>query len=339
MIGYYVHHQGDGHLQRAVRIARTAPDHFVLIGTSVAGRTQGMAFLELEDDRPDRSDFDGDDGLSVRPDALHYAPYHHDGVRGRTARVANWIAASKPALMVVDVSVEMALLARLCATPVVTVRLSGDRSDPAHLNAFAGSEALLAPFHARLDDSAPDWVRARTTYFAPRAEHVREAGAGVFYVHGRGGPPLDGRLLAQAASATPDRVWTAVGPVIAPDGLPSNLRIEGWVDDVASRIMNAGVVIGGAGDGLVDAVLSGGRPFVCLPEARAYDEQVAKARALARCGAAVVLASWPEPSAWPGVLAEAQALEPTARDGLTGAGIDAAGPWLMDLADALGRPR
>lgn len=335
-IGYYVHHQGDGHRQRALEIASAAPDRFVLIGTGLKGRTGHIACVDLEDDRPDTDDgFSGLDTVAVRPDALHYAPYHHRGVRARAARFAGWIAEAAPALTVIDVSVEMAMLARLCATPVVYVRLAGDRSDPAHLDAFRGAAALLAPFHRALEGATPDWVQAKTRYFAPLSRPRSGRGQGVLVVHGRGGAPLDGSVLAAAAAATPDRSWTGVGPITPPPVTPPNLQLLGWVETVADEIDRAEIVVGAAGDGLVNAVLAADKPFVCLPEARAYGEQTAKAHALARVGAAVVLERWPQPAQWPVVLAESLALRASDRRQISGAGLAAAGPWILDLAAAL----
>lgn len=332
-IGYYVHHQGDGHRQRALEIAAAAPERFVLLGTGLKGRTGDIACVDLEDDRPHKEDrFSGQDEAPVRPQALHYAPYHHAGVQARTTRFAQWIRDAKPALMVIDVSVEMAMLVRLCATPVVYVRLAGDRSDPAHLDAFRGAEALLAPFHERLDGMGAREVRNKTQYFAPRRQPVSTRGSGVLVVHGRGGEPLDGARLALAAEATPDRLWTGVGPIEPPPVMPPNLKLAGWIDAIGDEIEKAEIIVGGAGDGLLNAVVSADKPFVCLPEPRAYNEQIAKAERLADLGSAVVLAQWPQAQEWPSVLQSALALSPADRQQISGQGLGAAGPWLVDLA-------
>ena len=335
-IGYYVHHQGDGHRQRALEIAAAAPERFVLLGTGLKGRTGDIACVDLEDDRPHKGDrFSGQDEAPVRPQALHYAPYHHADVRARTVRFAQWISDTKPALMVIDVSVEMAMLARLCATPVVYVRLAGDRSDPAHLDAFRGAEALLAPFHERLDGMGAREVRDKTQYFAPRRQPVSTRGSGVLVVHGRGGEPLDGARLALAAEATPDRLWTGVGAIEPPPVMPPNLKLAGWTDAIGDEIEKAEIIVGGAGDGLLNAVVSADKPFVCLPEPRAYNEQIAKAERLADLGSAVVLAQWPHAHEWPGILQSALALSPADRQQISGQGLGAAGPWLVDLASEL----
>ncbi|KAK0332487.1 hypothetical protein LTR94_024638 [Friedmanniomyces endolithicus] len=298
----------------------------------VSGRS-----VDLADDRPiEHLSFTGMDGTLNRPNALHYAPYYVTGVRDRISMIARWIAEYEPDLMVIDVSVEVAMLARLAATPVVYVRLSGRRDDRAHLDAFRGAEHLLAPWHEDLEDVAtPDWVRRKTRYFAPQSNRRPAPCANkVLVVTGRGGAERDGRALAAAARATPEWCWVCVGPV-SETSLPPNLIVKGWVGDVAGEIEGCDVVIGGAGDGLINEVLSSGRPFICLPEHRAYGEQVSKAQGLECAGAAIIRADWPQAHLWPKLLDQALALSPKASDALCGEGLSAAGRWLVDTAKGL----
>jgi predicted glycosyltransferase len=310
-IGYYVHHHGDGHRRRAIRIASQDPGRFVLIGTGLAGRAQGLTVIDLPDDRASEG-FDGRDGSASRPRSLHYAPLHHAGVRRRAAMIADWIARAAPALMVVDVSVEIAMLSRLCATPTVCVRLGGVRNDPAHLEAFRGATALLSPWHMDLDSpETPDWVRQKTRYVAgltasPATDAPRPDT--VLVIRGGGGGQGHGEALAMAARSTPDLAWRAMGPFSPPADPPANLAVLGWVEDTQAEIAAAGVVVGSAGDGVVSAVLAAGRPFVVLPEPRPFDEQGSKAARLDELGAAVGLDRWPAPDAWPAILARARAL-------------------------------
>ncbi|WP_395942878.1 glycosyltransferase [Brevundimonas sp.] len=336
LIGYYVHHQGEGHYQRASKIAAVAPKRFVLLGTGLTGRAQGLCEVPLEDDRrTGDAGFAGDDGVEDRPQALHYAPYGVAGLRRRVAAMAAWIAEAEPALMVVDVSVEAAMLARLSSTPVVYVRLSGDRRDPAHLDAFRGAKALMAPWHKALEPtSAPSWIRDKTRYVAPEARAAPAAAPQtVLVVHGRGGRPLDGAALAASAAATPAYRWTCVGPVDDLDRAPPNLTHLGWVDDVAAEVDRHSIIVGGAGDGLVNTVLEAGRAFVCVPEARAYAEQADKAARLAHLQAAIVSTHWPEPSAWADLLFAAETLPTAGRRRLLGDGYAGAGRWLLDCAE------
>ena len=339
-IGYYVHHHGSGHLARALAIVGQTSDHFTVLGTGLAGRTGGVPFIDLEDDRAlDDASFRGNDGVKHRPEALHYAPLGHPGVRRRVSVVAGWIETCAPSLMVIDVSVELAMLSRLAATPTVYVRLSGDRTDPAHLEAFRGAAAILAPFHPDLDDPlTPSWVRAKTKYFpamGPQTVSVAVDPAKVVVVFGSGGGEANGAVLAGAARRTPERMWHVLGPATTISDPPPNLAFRGWVDDAEAEIASAGVVVGSAGDGVVGAVMAADRPFLCLPQARPYAEQTSKAHALGALGAAVILDSWPQDHAWPELLLRAQAPAGDARTRLSrGGGAAEARAWIQSLAAA-----
>lgn len=341
MIGYYVHHHGAGHLARALAIVGSAKDRFTLLGTGLEGRTGQVAAVALADDRPIGSTlFDGRDDVGDRPDALHYAPLHHLGLRSRTAAMADWIKSIAPSLMIVDVSVETAMLARLTGTPTICVRLAGDRTDPAHLDAFRGASAILAPFHQDLEDAAtPDWVRRKTRY-APGLAMVPPVAAvnqrRVVVVFGAGGGEADGEALADAARLTPELEWRVLGPMSDANDAPDNLVSLGWVDNAADEIAGAGIVVGSAGNGVVGAVLAADRPFICLPQDRPYDEQLSTARALERAGAAVMLEAWPEVDAWPALLDRARAPAGDVRRRLAGKDeVSDIRQWIFDVADKL----
>lgn len=316
LIGYYVHHHGDGHRQRALAIANANPGRFVLLGTGLAGRTGAVRAIDLPDDRMPGAPFDGIDSTMSRPEALHYAPLNHEGVRARMGLIAQWIAEARPAAMVTDVSVEVAMFARLCATPVAFVRLSGRRDDAAHCEAYRAASMLIAPFARQLDDVAlPRWIRDKTVYcpgiVATRPALVEPVSGRVLVVAGKGGAPFDGNRLAAAAIATPRHHWRVIGPATVPDRCPDNLEFAGWVNDAPVEIAAAQIVVGAAGDGLVNAVIANLKRFVCLPEARPFDEQLQKARALQTAGAGIVLEQWPNPDRWETILAEAMRLDGT----------------------------
>ncbi len=311
-VGYYVHHQGAGHLHRALRVARRLDRPVTLLGTGLAGTD--ATILDLPDDRLSAA-FAGEDGEPERPASFHYAPLGHDGVRGRMARLAGWMAEADPALVVVDVSVEVALLARLLSVPTVVVRLAGERVDVPHLEAFRAATRLVAPFPAALEAaSTPDWVRRKTLYAGLLAERPAALGEGdgrVVVLLGRGGGGPSGADLVAAARAVPDRAWHVIGLGGAEmaEAAP-NLHLHGWVDDVPDRLASASVVVGSGGDGVVAAVAAAGKRFVCLPQDRPFREQAAKAEGLARIGAAIVRDVWPAAAAWPALLAEAERLDP-----------------------------
>ncbi len=339
-IGYYVHHHGAGHRARALALADRADGRITLIGTRLAGRTGPHRCVDLPDDRLGGA-FDGRDGGrdddADRPQSLHYAPIDHDGIRRRVAAITGWIAADRPALMVIDVSCEIAMLARLASVPTVCVRLAGRRDDIPHLEAFRAAAALVAPFAAALDDPAtPDWVRRKTVYcpgLVDRADTQATEPRSVLLIGGRGGAPADGATWARAARATPDRAWRVIGdctPMIDP---PDNLEILGWVDDAAARISRAAIVVGGAGDGVVGAVMAARRPFVCLPEDRPFDEQRSKAARLVAAGAALACDD-AATADWPHLLTGVERLDPDVQAALDDPqGADRLAAYVIALAD------
>lgn len=341
-IGYYVHHHGDGHRQRALAIAAHAAGRITLLGTGLQGKTGRVDCIDLPDDRMaerqvDGHGFDGKDG-EQRPSVLHYAPIDHEGVRQRTSLISNWIREARPALMIVDVSVETAMLARLASVPIVYVRLNGRRDDLPHRDAFLAAKALLAPFHADLDDEdvAP-FIRRKTFYAAGLGARTAPAPAEadlVLGVAGRGNGQWSGEDWATAARATPELRWHVIGPCTAPADPPANLRFLGWVDDAPERIARATVVVGAAGDGLVGSVLAARRPFICIPEDRPFDEQRVKGRRLACAGAALCLDHWPSASDWPELIEQAGRLLPEKMAHLDEAeGSRRAAEWLISIAD------
>ncbi len=320
-LGYYVHHQGAGHWQRACAIAARSARPCTLIGTLDPARAEAAPgpVLRLADDRLEEG-FAGADGAAHRPLCLHYAPLGHPGIRDRMAALAAWVGRADPALMVVDVSVEIALFARLLSVPTIVVRLAGDRTDTAHLEAFRAAEALVAPFPEVLEaPSTPDWVRAKTLYAGFLGDEARAGTTtaapadddAIVVVLGQGGARRSVADLVLAAEAVPERAWHVLGQL---DGapvatLPPNLHLHGWVADAGAYVARAGIVVGAAGDGVLGLAASARRRFLCLPEARPYGEQVVKARALAERGAAVVSETWPG-AEWPELIAGTARLDP-----------------------------
>ena len=311
-IGWYVHHQGAGHLHRALSVARHLRRPVTLLGTGLAGLA--IPALDLPDDRL-ASEFAGRDGEASRPQAFHYAPLGHAGVRHRMAALARWIGEHDPVLVVVDVSVEVALLARLLSVPTLVVRLAGDRRDPPHLEAFRAATRVIAPFPEEIDlADVPGWVRAKTIHAGLLAARASAPGAGdgrIVVLLGRGGEGPSPDDLAEAAAAVPDRAWHVYGTATASRApAPANLHLHGWVDDVAGPLSMASVVVGSGGDGVLAAVAAAGKRFICLPQPRPFREQAAKAEGLARLGAAIVRDRWPAAGEWPALLEAAARLDP-----------------------------
>ena len=220
MIGYYVHHQGRGHLSRLEAVA--AHLRTPVVGLSSLPKPAGWQgdWVQLaRDDDPSPASSDDVSALGV----LHWAPRHHQGLSARMATLASWVARERPAAVVVDVSVEVALLVRLCGTPVVVVALPGERTDRTHLAAYDLADALLAPWpaeaHARgwpASWTSKTWCVGGLSRFDGRARppapsRGRERPRRVLLLWGGGGRDADASSVEAARRATPG--WT--GPSAA----------------------------------------------------------------------------------------------------------------------------
>lgn len=314
MIGYYVHHQGLGHLTRLQALAEHLRSP--VTGLSSLPRPAGWDrdWVQLErDDAVPAAEAAAADATALG--VLHWAPRHDRGLAGRAAAVTDWIRRADPALVVVDVSVEIAVLVRLCGVPVVVLAMPGVRTDRPHTLAYDLAEALLAPWPegAHTDGWTPDWqaklwaVGGLSRFDGRAAE--RPARTREPLVHGRAAPAVPRRVLllwggggrgtsatevAAARAATPGWQWVERGPAS-----PS--------PDLWSDLASADVVVTHGGQNSVAEVAAARRPAVVVAQPRPFDEQVATARAVDRVGAAVGLDAWPSAERWPGLLERAVA--------------------------------
>ena len=247
---------------------------------------------------------------------------HHMGLIAQTLRSVD------PALFVIDVSAEIALLARIMSVPAITIRMHGDRSDAGHLAGYEACVGMLAPFDERIEqDDYPVWARRRTLYtggLCTTKDAILERDAArtklalpsdqtiTLVIAGGGGSGTPFAPLTVAARAEPDALWLVAGPVHR-EGHETdfgNLRELGWVDNLTDYLCAADRVVASAGDNTVHEIARASKPFLCIPEWRYFDEQQAKAAELARVGAALHLTTWPASiPEWQKVLRQTDALD------------------------------
>jgi hypothetical protein len=334
-VGWYVHHHGSGHLHRFLAVRRRLPG---VVGLSSLPRPDGVpedAWVALPGDVPA-----GEPDDPTAGGTLHWAPRGVDGLRRRTAAIAGWAAAADPRALVVDVSVEVALLGRLLSLPVVVVAQRGRRTDGPHLRAYAAASAVLAPWTAAVHapGDGPPEDRLVLTGAVSRFDDDATAGGAVFgdaatpgtgapgadppggagpddvlLLVGGGGHALRAPDVAAAAAAT-GRTWHVAGALRVPDA--PGVVDHGPRADVAGLLRACGVVVATAGGNAVAEVAAARRPLVLLPQERPFDEQRRQAALLAAAGLADAHEVWPAPDAWPAVLAAAARREPARWDAL-----------------------
>lgn len=311
MIGWYAHHHGQGHLSRAVAVARHLPE--VTVFSSRPG--PDVESLPLDVDAPASAWA----AAQPCPSHLHYAPLKVEGLRRRMGTIARWVDEHDPDAFVVDVSTEVAMFVRLMGVPTVVVRQHGQRWDTPHAMAYEGAALLLAPYPEWLED---EWVcedlRSRTCYTGgfsrfdgrtPDREASREhlgwdpeepvvvvmPGAG-----GRTGWPVE-----EAAAALPDHRFVVLGDLVGHD----RVQDVGWVEDPWAWLCAADLVVTHAGHNAVMEAAAARRPLLVIPQDRPFDEQGHKARALREHGVCLVAEEWPAAAEWPRLVAQAAEMD------------------------------
>lgn len=303
MIGYYIHHQGHGHLNRALSISGQLREPVTAL-TSLDLPPQHpfthTVTLARDDDAQEVSE-------PTAHGALHWAPHHDAGLSARMQAIAQWVADARPAVMVIDVSVEVATFVRLLGVPVIVVALPGKRVDQPHLLVHRLADHIIAAWPREL--CIPPWLRSydhKTTYVGgisrfdgrlrPDPDSRAEDAPMVLVLGGAGGSGIDADTVTGLAAIHSQYTWTSLGVPGGP-----------WTADPWPQICAADVVIGHGGQGCVADIATAERPAVIVPQDRPFDEQQMTARVLRQHQLAVVSRHWPEHRAWPGLLAHAMA--------------------------------
>ncbi|UWR24184.1 hypothetical protein K3756_10750 [Sulfitobacter sp. S190] len=312
-IGYFVHHQGRGHAQRCAAIVNALPISqkatIFCARTDIFPPLRAGIHIEKIPSLFEPTGFEDVNDTFGQPETVHCAPLGWPGIRSAMGIMANWFHQANPALMIVDVSAEVAQLARLCSVPCVKILQHGDRSDIGHRAAYAGCVGLIAPCARAL--AQDDWndLMAKIHFAAgigtaqPRADK-RTARAAldlpknkqvVLVISGGGGNGFGSAPLGVGARATPDKFWVTVGKVETEWHAtePANLRHDGWVDTIRDYIAAADTIVASTGNTTCHDIMAAGRPWIAVPEWRYFDEQVEKANALGRIGAAHVVPAMP----------------------------------------------
>ncbi len=358
-LGWFVHHQGRGHAERTLDLLGALPPTrpVTVFCAKAALFAEAPAHVEVVAIPSLFEPAGGEAPIDVvpQPDTVHCAPLGWPGIREAMGRMAEWMRVADPALIVCDVSAEVAQLARLLSVPHVVALQHGDRTDPGHRAALDGAAGVLAPFHPSL--AQPDWDPAwlARTHFAPglgvrvemptRPAARARLGVGegeelVVVVSGAGGSGFRTAPLGVGARATPRARWIVIGAAAedwhaTPHG---NLEFIGWVENPADFIAAADLVVASTGNTTCAMILAAARPWIAVPEWRYFDEQVEKARALARAGVAHHEPHPPSSAqAWRRAIAAARDRHDPARQRacISADSAEQAARWLDDLAEDL----
>lgn len=260
MIGYYVHHVGRGHLHRACELARVLDER--VVGLSSLPRPSGWVGEWVELDRDDEGPAPVDPTAHGR---LHWVPAGDDGLSRRSAQLSAWLARARPRLVVVDVSVEVALLTRLHGVPVVTVVQPGRRTDPAHQLGYDVADRLVAFWPPVATDALLPGLAAEVR------EKVVAVGALSRFPVVSGRRRRSGRPRAVVLSGAGGGWDGAIAPARGWEW--TVLGGGSWTEDPWTAVAAADVVVTHAGQNALAEVAAARRPAVVVAQDRPHDEQ------------------------------------------------------------------
>ena len=313
MIGYYAHHHGAGHVQRATAVARQLDGKATVL--SSANAVAGIPWVRLgRDDVPSPGP---EDDVSANG-RMHWAPLRHTGLRARSLDLARWLGNPAVDLLVSDVSVEVLAQARLMSVPTVAVAMRGDRLDAPHELGYDLATHIVALWPEATQHPWPRRWLERTTWVGPISRHDGRivtttrcplGGRCVLLLLGRGGDVMRPADLMEAA-AVPDTHWHVAGDLTdrRPHERPTALDLVGWVEDPWTLLCQADVVVATAGNNAIADAAAARRPLVAVPQPRPFREQERHAEVLRSHGLAEMAVPWPDRRQWPAVLERAQAL-------------------------------
>lgn len=330
-LGYYAHHHGSGHCRQIDKLAALLPTEArkqLTVFTSLTPdaymftsiNEQQIVRLPAEDERTDDA-LAGRAGENWQPASLHYSPVGNSDIQKRSHKILDTIYQRRIDLMIIDVSVEVAMLCRAASVPYLYVRLPGIRDDVPHLNAFAGALALLAPYPRLLESTkTPGWVAEKTLYLdfinteqrEPQTyqEFIKElktlivdkkvlslitedrnknrnTPSLITIIKGYGGHKAIDMKLPELRRLLPNAFIISLGPI--DDDKRSYVDIATQVNDVTPFIEHSDYLLMACGLNAVAQAYGYATPLVVLPDDRPHQEQEVMAEALITQGCAL---SW-----------------------------------------------
>jgi len=309
---WYLHDHGRGHLDRA----RAVIPHLrapVVVAAGPGIHAEARSVLDVRVVALP-SDVPAHPGRTIGP--WHHAP-SGSAVRARTVALSETIDRHHCVTAVVDVSMEVTVLARLFGLRVVTLRQSGRRNDEPHRIGLDSADVVWVPQHRDLEPlEGPPGDRWTFSGMFSRFDHLTRRPR---HLHRRRRPRLAVLMVGQGGNSLPLDAWRGVAAppgwqvVIAGTSERSpagDVTFVGYREPIFPLLEAAEVVITSAGWSAVADTVAAGAHLVVVPESRPFDEQHVRARALESAGLATCVDRWPTPDRLADIVAAAMALDP-----------------------------
>lgn len=294
MIGYYAHQHGSGHCRYAHLMAKHFKSELTVLTSYDYEFPENVNHIRLADENPDGTT--SRDNQVSPPDYLHYSPVGQQSIQERSLKILETIKNYKIRLLIVDVSAEIAALARSSSVPYAYVKLPGDRSDPGHMQAFQGAVFLIAFYPEAFEDpNTPKWVKEKTVYlgFQPIKLYSQDTKTSdridrVTVISGKGGNERLENSLPLIINRFKNSSIHVLGE-FKKELMHSNIRYEGFVNDLEDYLLKSDLIIANCGMNTISELLQIKKPYLAIPEDRPFGEQQFMASRLVHNGLALNL--------------------------------------------------
>ncbi|WP_231426139.1 glycosyltransferase [Pedobacter sp. Leaf250] len=312
-IAFYVHHHGSGHLMRTMQIIKALGNYpILLMGSGLKKLIDVPSNVQLVHLPLDIASTGEKESINSNSSmACHYAPLGIKGGRDRVAIMTKIFSDHFPMILIVDVSVEVTLLARLAGVPTIVMHQHGKRQDLPHQLAYDSAELLIAPYPLSIYMDKKNEYFAKTVFAGgfSKFDELERSGEinskRICILIGNGGTSINDEVLNTIASACSDYEFHVLGLCNEENDNPVNLKFHGNVDNPHQLLDQAHIIIGNTGHNTVMETASLNKRFIGIPESRPFDEQIEKAKAIEnRSGITIVLPEELLHANWPLIISE-----------------------------------
>ena len=292
MIGYYAHQHGSGHCRYGELLANYFRDDLTVFTSYDYQFSEGVHYIKLEDENPDGSTCQ--QNQVEPPYYLHYSPVGQKSIQKRSLQLLQGIIDRNIKLLIVDVSAEIAALARSSSIPYAYIKLPGNRGDKGHLAAFQGAVFIIAYYPENFEDpGTPEWVRNKTIYLGFQSRNTSSPGFrtaekidNLTVISGKGGNENLRKSLPAIVRRFRNATITVLGEFERQPEFP-NVQYKGFVEDINAYLSHSDLIVANCGMNTVSEIVRLKKPFLAIPEKRPFKEQTSMAFHLVQNGLAL----------------------------------------------------
>ena len=279
MIGYFAHSTGTEHCHYAKLFAKSNVVKSLVFTDSYLTFPEDLKVVRIDDDYENDKMFDP--GHFQSPDFLRNSPVGLPNVTRRNRKILEYCDNLKLKCMIIDVSVEIAVLCRVSSIPYAYVRRSTDIQDKALQEIYKGACFLLAYYPQELEpDNTPGWIKDKTLYLGFICEpEIKSLSPHNFdlsmeynlLIQDKDGADLPIDKIELLADHMSDKIMMVVGSSFR-ISKKSNVIFLRNREHLNSLIKNADIVISKGSLSTISTVLRYNKPLLLLEEPSNFSE-------------------------------------------------------------------